>query len=491
MSAPTVVILAAGQGTRMRSEVPKVLHELCGLPMCLWPVRAALRAGAGHVVVVDSPARALAEVMPEGVELVVQPQSNGTGGAVIAAAGAIDPGAPVVVLSGDVPLVSAEAIAELLAAHEAGGAAATMASTVLEDPSGYGRVVRDAQGAVAKVVETKAPGDAGAAELEIREVNTGIYAFDGAALLGVLGRLTADNAQGEYYLPQALDLLRADGARIAAHVVDDPALVLGVNDRVALAHVRALAQRAILERHMRAGVGIVDPASTWIDVDVEIGCDARIEPGCSLRGASAIGAGATIGPHTTAIDSRIGAGASVRISWLDGAEVGERANVGPFAYLRPGSLLREGAKAGTFVEIKNSDIGAGTKIPHLSYIGDADVGAGSNLGAGTITANYDGHAKHRTTIGERVRGGVDTAFVAPVSVGDDAYTAAGSVITEDVPPGSLGVARARQQNRDGYAQRRAAEHEATTRGTTTDRRSASAPEPVAEPARVDDPQESR
>jgi bifunctional UDP-N-acetylglucosamine pyrophosphorylase/glucosamine-1-phosphate N-acetyltransferase len=483
MSAPTVVILAAGQGTRMRSETPKVLHELCGLPMGLWPVRAALRAGAARVVVVDSPARPLAAVLPEGVELVVQPQANGTGGAVIAAREAIDAGAPVVVLSGDVPLVSAEAIAELVAAHESGEAAATMATTMLDDPRAAGRVGRAPHGAVAKVVETKAPGDASAAELEIREVNTGIYAFEGGALLGVLGRLTADNAQGEYYLPQALDLLRADGARIAAHVVDDPALVLGVNDRVALAEVRALAQRAILERHMRAGVGIVDPASTWIDVDVEIGRDARIEPGCSLRGTSAIGAGATVGPHTTAIDSRIGAGASVRISWLEGAEVGERANVGPFAYLRPGALLREGAKAGTFVEVKNSDIGAGAKIPHLSYIGDADVGAGSNLGAGTITANYDGHAKHRTTIGERVRGGVDTAFVAPVSVGDDAYTAAGSVITEDVPPGALGVARARQQNREGYAQRRAAEHEASTRGTTP-----RAPEPIAERTRVDDPQ---
>ena len=482
MSAPIVVILAAGRGTRMRSDTPKVLHELCGLPMGLWPVRAALAAGAGRVVVVDSPERPLAEVLPEGVELVVQPQANGTGGAVIAAAGALDADAPMVVLSGDVPLVSAEAIAELLAAHAAGAAAATMATTVLADPSGYGRVVRDAAGAVAKVVETKAPGDASAAELEIGEVNTGIYVFDGAALLGVLGRLSADNAQGEYYLPQALDLLRADGASIAAHVVDDPALVLGVNDRVALAQVRALAQRAILERHMRAGVGIVDPASTWIDVDVEIEHDARIEPGCSLRGATEVGTGATVGPHTTAIDSRIGARASVRVSWLQEADVGEGASVGPFAYLRPGARLREGAKAGTFVEIKNSDIGAGAKIPHLSYVGDADVGAGANLGAGTITANYDGHAKHRTTIGARVRGGVDTAFVAPVTVGDDAYTAAGSVIVEDVPPGALGVARARQQNRDGYAQRRAAEHEASTRGTTP-----RAPTPGGEPAHADDP----
>jgi bifunctional UDP-N-acetylglucosamine pyrophosphorylase/glucosamine-1-phosphate N-acetyltransferase len=470
-TAPTVVVLAAGQGTRMRSNVPKVLHELCGRPMGLWPVVAALEAGAGKVVVVDSPARPLAEVLPADVELVVQPVSNGTGGAVAAAAEAIDPGAPVVVLSGDVPLVSAAAIAELVAAHVAGGTAATMATTVLDDPSGYGRVVRDEHGAVARVVETKTEGDATPAELEIREVNTGIYAFDGAALLGALPRLSADNAQGELYLPQVLDLLRADGAAVLAHAVDDPHLVLGVNDRVALAHVRALAQRAILERHMRAGVTVVDPLATWVDVDVWIGQDARIEPGTALRGATEVGAGtivgphttatdtqigehATVGPHTTAIDSRIGERAAVRVAWLDRAVVGAGASVGPFAYLRPDAVLGEGSKVGTFVEVKNSAIGPGAKVPHLSYIGDADVGERANLGAGTITANYDGHAKHRTTIGKRVRGGVDTAFVAPVTVGDDAYTAAGSVITEDVPPGALGVARARQQNREGYAERR-------------------------------------
>jgi bifunctional UDP-N-acetylglucosamine pyrophosphorylase/glucosamine-1-phosphate N-acetyltransferase len=454
MTAPTVVVLAAGQGTRMRSAVPKVLHELCGRPMGLWPVTAALEAGAGKVVVVDSPARPLAEVLPAGVELVVQPVSNGTGGAVIAAAQAIDPAAPVVVLSGDVPLVSAAAIAELVEAHLAGGAAATMATTVLDDPSGYGRVVRDERGALARVVETKKEGDATAAELEIREVNTGIYAFAGDALLAALPRLSADNAQGELYLPQVLDLLRADGAAVLAHVVDDPHLVLGVNDRVALAEVRALAQRAILERHMRAGVTIVDPLATWVDVDVRIGEDARIEPGTALRGTTEVGAGATVGPHTTVIDSHIGERAAVRVSWLDRAVVGADATVGPFAYLRPDAVLGEGSKVGTFVEVKNSEIGAGAKVPHLSYIGDADVGERSNLGAGTLTANYDGHAKHRTTIGKRVRGGVDTAFVAPVTVGDDAYTAAGSVITEDVPPGALGVARARQHNREGYAERR-------------------------------------
>jgi bifunctional UDP-N-acetylglucosamine pyrophosphorylase/glucosamine-1-phosphate N-acetyltransferase len=453
MSAPTIVVLAAGQGTRMRSTTPKVLHELCGQPMVLWPVRAALAAGAAKVVVVDSPARALDGVLPEGVALVVQAQPDGTGGAVRAAAAEIDPRAPVVVLSGDVPLVSAAAIEELVRAHEAGGASATMASTVLDDPSGYGRVVRGEDGAVLRVVETKAAGDATERELAIREVNTGVYAFDGQALLDALGRLTADNAQGELYLPQTLDLLRADGRAVAAHLVDDPALVLGVNDHVALAEVRALARRTINERHMRAGVTIVDPASTHIDVDVRIEPDARIEPGTLLKGATTVGEGATVGPHTTAIDSRIGAAATVRASWLQEATVGERANVGPFAHLRPGATLHEGAKVGAFVEVKNSDIGAGAKIPHLSYIGDADVGEQTNLGAATITANYDGRAKHRTTVGRRVRTGVDTTLVAPVTVGDDAYTAAGSVITEDIPPHALGIARARQVNKQGYAKR--------------------------------------
>lgn len=437
MNAPTVLILAAGQGTRMRSQTPKVLHDLCGIPMVLWPVRAALVAGAERVVVVDSPARACEGVLPEGVELAVQPQPDGTGGAVRAAAEHIDADAPVVVLSGDVPLVSAESIRELVDAHASSGAAATMATAVLDDPTGYGRVVRDADGSVARVVETKKPGDATEAELEIREVNSGIYVFTGSALLGALPRLTSDNAQGELYLPQTLDLLRAEGALVAAHVVNDERLMLGVNDRVALAHVRALAQRTIAERHMLAGVTIVDPSSVHIDVDVEIGQDTLIEPFTTLRGSTKIGSGCT-----------------VRHSYLVDCTLDDGVSVGPFAYLRPGSHLREGAKVGTFVEVKNSDVGAGAKIPHLSYVGDADIGERSNLGAGTITANYDGHAKHRTTIGKRVRGGVDTSFVAPVTVGDDAYTAAGSVVTEDVPPGALAVARAPQKNVEGYTERR-------------------------------------
>jgi bifunctional UDP-N-acetylglucosamine pyrophosphorylase/glucosamine-1-phosphate N-acetyltransferase len=442
--APTVLILAAGQGTRMRSKTPKVLHEICGRPMVLWPVHAALEAGAGKVVVIDSPARALEQVLPEGVELAVQPQADGTGGAVAAAmaqlesqTGTLEPSTPVVVLSGDVPLVSAEAIRELTEAHARSGAVATMVTTVLDDPAGYGRVVRGADGMVERVAETKKAGDASAEELKIKEVNTGIFAFDAGALTGALPRLSAENAQGELYLPQVLDILRADGQAVAAHAVEDQNLVLGVNDRVALARVRKLAQQAVNERHMRAGVDIVDPEATVIEVGVEIGEDTTIEPGTTIRGKT-----------------RIGSDCVVRCSYLLDCELEDGVSVGPFAYLRPGAILRKGAKAGTFVEIKNSDIGPGAKVPHLSYIGDADVGEGSNLGASTITANYDGQNKHRTKIGKKVRSSVHVSFVAPVSIGDEAYTGAGSVIGEDVPPGALGMARARQTNKEGYAQRR-------------------------------------
>jgi bifunctional UDP-N-acetylglucosamine pyrophosphorylase / glucosamine-1-phosphate N-acetyltransferase len=426
----------------MRSGTPKVLHDLCGLPMVLWPVRAALAAGAGRVVVVDSPARALERVLPQGVEPAVQPQPDGTGGAVAAAMAQLDAqGAsvegPVIVLSGDVPLLDAQTIVGLAQAHAQSGAAATIVTSVLEDPSGYGRVVRDGDGNVLRVVETKKAGDASEAELQIREVNAGIYAFDATALRAALPRLSADNAQGELYLPQVLDVLGADGAKVAGHVLDDANAMVNVNDHVALAHVRKLAQRAINERHMLAGVNIVDPDATAIELDVQIGADTTIEPFTTIRGSTQIGAGCTI-RHSYLIDCLLEDGVSV----------------GPFAYLRPGTVLREGSKVGTFVELKNSDLGAGAKVPHLSYIGDADVGEGSNLGAATITANYDGQEKHRTTIGKRVRGGVDTVFVAPVTVGDDAYTAAGSVVTEDVPPGALAVARAKQRNVEGYAERR-------------------------------------
>jgi bifunctional UDP-N-acetylglucosamine pyrophosphorylase / glucosamine-1-phosphate N-acetyltransferase len=444
-TAPTVVILAAGQGTRMRSSTPKVLHDLCGVPMVLWPVRAALAAGAARVIVVDSPARDLEAVLPDGVELAVQPLANGTGGAVQAALEQLDaPGGepvegPLLVLSGDVPLLDAGAIAALTAVHERAGAEATILTSVLDDPSGYGRVVRDSDHSVLRVVETKASGDASSEERRIREVNAGVYAFDVGALRDALPRLTAENAQSELYLPQVIDLLREDGLTVLAHQTKDAGALLGVNDRFALAHVRKLAQREIHRRHLLAGVEIIDPDATVIDVDVEIGADTLIEPFTTIHGAT-----------------RIGSGCTIRCSYLIDCVLEDGASVGPFAYLRPGTRLRTGAKAGTFVEIKNSDIGAASKVPHLSYIGDADVGERTNLGAGTITANYDGHSKHRTTIGSGVHGGVDTAFVAPVRVGDDAYTAAGSVITEDVPGGALGVARSEQRNVEKYAERRQA-----------------------------------
>jgi bifunctional UDP-N-acetylglucosamine pyrophosphorylase/glucosamine-1-phosphate N-acetyltransferase len=449
VTAPTVVILAAGQGTRMRSRTPKVLHDLCGRPMIAWPVAAALAAGAGKVVVVDGPQRPLDGHLPDGVDLAVQPVANGTGGAVQAAAAYLGD-EPVLVLNGDVPLVTAEALAALLDAHAGDGAQATLASMELDDPAGYGRVVRRDDGSVARVAETKVAGDATDDELAIREVNAGVYAFEGGALKEALARLTPDNAQGELYLTTVLELLE----RVGAQPLDDPTLLLGVNDRADLARVRALAQARINRAHMRAGVTIVDPASTLIDVTVAIGAETVIEPSCFLRGSTTIGERCAVGPLTTLIDTALGDEVRVPHSYLVECEVRAGGSVGPFAYLRPGTLLRERAKAGTFVEIKNSDIGEGTKVPHLSYIGDADVGPNTNLGAATITANYDGTHKHRTTIGADVHTSVDTTLVAPVTIGDGATVGANSAITEDVPPGALGIARARQTNIEGYAERR-------------------------------------
>jgi bifunctional UDP-N-acetylglucosamine pyrophosphorylase / glucosamine-1-phosphate N-acetyltransferase len=460
VTAPTVVILAAGQGTRMRSRTPKMLHDICGRPMIDWTVAAALEAGAGKVVVVGSPDGALDGRLPDGVVLAVQPEANGTGGALLAAADEIDGDGAVLVLNGDAPLVTASALRALVDAHDATGAAATVVTMTLEDPSGYGRVVRDADGGVVRVVETKRPGDATEEELAIAEVNSGVFAFRGEGLVDVLGRVGSDNAQGEVYLPVALEVLRADGAPVAAMAVDDHSLLLGVNDRVELARVRRIAQQRILEAHMRAGVTIISPESTVIDVDVRIGADTIIEPSTFLRGTTVVGERCTVGPLTTAIDATLGDEVSVVHSYIQECELRTGATVGPFAYLRPGALLREKAKAGTFVEIKNSDIGEGTKVPHLSYVGDADVGPGTNLGAATITANYDGRRKHRTTIGAGVRTSVDTTLVAPVTVGDEAYTGAGSVVTEDVPPGALAIARARQTNIDDYAKRRRAPDDA-------------------------------
>ncbi len=448
--------MAAGEGTRMRSSTPKMLHPVCGQPMVAWPILAAREAGAGRVAAIVSPGRDLSPALPEGVETVVQPEADGTGGAIRAALALIEESETVLILSGDVPLIGTDTIAGLLEAHAASPAAATMLTIELEDPGAYGRVLRGAAGDVERVVEAKAAGDASAEQLAIREVNAGTYVFDAAPLAAALAGLSNDNAQSEYYLPDVFPALREAGQTVAAHLADDLAVTMGINNRADLAAVEAEARRRILEAHMLAGVTVVDPASTWIDAGVEIGADARIEPGCSLRGQTEIGAGAVVGPLTTLIGAAVGAGASVVHSYLVECEVGEGCAVGPFAYLRPGAALEAGAKAGTFVEIKNSKIGAGAKVPHLAYVGDAEVGEGANLGAGTITANYDGFRKNRTVIGRGARLGVDTMLIAPVEVGDSAYTGAGAVIKDDVPDGALGVSENAQRNIDGYADAKAA-----------------------------------
>jgi bifunctional UDP-N-acetylglucosamine pyrophosphorylase / glucosamine-1-phosphate N-acetyltransferase len=441
----------------MRSSTPKMLHPVCGRAMVAWPIVAARAAGAGRVAAIVSPGRDLSAGLPEGVETVIQPQADGTGGAIRAALPLIEEAETVLVLSGDVPLIAEETIADLLEAHGSSQAAATMLTIELDDPGAYGRVVRGSDGWVERVVEAKAAGDADASQLEIREINAGTYAFDAAPLAAALQGLSDDNAQGEYYLPDVFPALREAGHPVAAYRADDLAVTMGVNNRADLAAVEAEARRRLLEAHMLAGVTVVDPASTWVDAGVEIAADARIEPGTSLRGATRIAEGAVVGPLSTLIDSSVGAGSQVLHSYLVECDVQAGCSVGPFAYLRPGAVLADKAKAGTFVEVKNSHLGEGTKVPHLSYIGDAEVGPGSNLGAGTITANYDGFRKNRTVVGRDVRIGVDTMLIAPVEVGDSAYTGAGAVIKDDVPEGALAVSENAQRNIDGYAARKAAQ----------------------------------
>jgi bifunctional UDP-N-acetylglucosamine pyrophosphorylase/glucosamine-1-phosphate N-acetyltransferase len=447
--------MAAGEGTRMRSSLPKVLHPVCGRPMVAWPILAAREAGAGRVAVIVSPDRDFSAGLPAGTETVVQPQPDGTGGAIRAAIDVVSESQTIVILSGDHPVISAEAIAGLLEAHNVAGAAATVMTTELDQPGSYGRIVRDSTGDLDRIVEAKAPGDATPQQLEIREVNAGTYAFDAGALGEALEAITNDNAQGEYYLGDVLPLIRASGGRVVAHLVRDAGVTLGVNSRLDLAHATAEARRRILERHMLGGVTIADPTTTWIEADVEIAPDVTIEPGTSLRGHTQVGSDSVVGPNTTLIGTTLGRGVTAPHSYLVECEVLDGCAIGPFAYIRPQTVLREGAKAGAFVEIKNADVGEGTKVPHLSYVGDAEIGPDSNLGAGTITANYDGFRKHRTVIGAHCRIGVDTALVAPVSIGDSAYTGAGSVIAEDVPPGALGISRPPQETVEGFAEKKA------------------------------------
>jgi bifunctional UDP-N-acetylglucosamine pyrophosphorylase / glucosamine-1-phosphate N-acetyltransferase len=446
----TVLIMAAGLGTRMHSETPKALHRVCGKPMVEWVVDAAREAGAGRVVCVVRPGDGVASGLPDGVEVAEQREGEGTGAAVLAARDAVEPG-PVVVLSADHPLVTPAQIAGLVAEHRRADAGATLLTTDRLDPNGYGRIVRGDDGEVERIVETKYPNGVPPAELAIREVNLGTYVFEAPSLFEALDEVALDN--GERYLTGVLPVLKGDGARVIAHPTDDAAIALGINDRVGLMEAEALAQLRILEQHARRGVSFLQPGTVRVEAQVTIGPDTTICPGVSLLGETSVGGGCEIGPHTTLMSSRVGDRAAVRHAYAVQAEIGDDAIIGPFSYLRPGTVVRRGAKVGTFVEVKNSEIGEGAKVPHLSYIGDTEVGEKSNLGASTITANYDGRKKHRTKLGKSVKTGIHTSLVAPVEVGDGAYTGAGSVITEDVPEGALGIARSRQSNVEGYADR--------------------------------------
>jgi bifunctional UDP-N-acetylglucosamine pyrophosphorylase / glucosamine-1-phosphate N-acetyltransferase len=455
----TVLIMAAGRGTRMRSSVPKVLHPVAGKPMVHWVIEAARGAGADRVLCVTRPGDGVADGLPEGAEVVEQTKGEGTGSAVLAARERLDDGETVVVLSADHPLVSTELIAELLAAHRREWAAATLLTTTDLDPAGYGRIVRSPDGSVQRIVETKHTDGLSQQELAIREVNIGSYAFNAGELCRALDGV--EPKDGEIYLTAVIPVLVAGGKRVATHLTDDTLSALGVNSRVALMEAEGIAQRRIVEAHASNGVTFLAPQTTYLDADVEIGEDTVIGPGVTLGGPVRIGRSCEVGPQATLIGARLGDDVFVAHSYLVDCEVQDGASVGPFAYLRPGTVVREGAKVGTFVETKNADIGRNTKVPHLSYIGDAEVGEDSNIAAGNITANYDGFEKHRTVIGKRVKTGVDTSFVAPVNVGDDAYTGAGSVITDDVPEGALGIARPEQKNVEGYSERK--EKEADSR----------------------------
>jgi bifunctional UDP-N-acetylglucosamine pyrophosphorylase / glucosamine-1-phosphate N-acetyltransferase len=449
---PTVLIMAAGHGTRMRSSVPKVLHPLCGRPMLHWVIEAARGAGAARIVCITRPGDGVAEQLPEGVESVAQTGGEGTGAAVLAAREHIGEAGSVVVLSGDHPLVSAELIGDLVAEHERERAAATLLTTRELDPEGYGRIVRAPDGSFERIVETKHVNGLSPEELAIREINIGAYAFEAGDLFAALDRV-GNGAGDERYLTGVFPVMRERGRPVVTHTTRDTLSALGVNTRADLMEAERHARARLIKVHALAGVTFTLPDTVAIDAGVEIGEDTTVGPGVTLQDGTRIGRGCDVGAHSTLIAARLGDGVSVAHSHLLECEVEDRASIGPFAYLRPGASIGEGAKIGAFVEVKNSRVGAGAKVPHLSYIGDADIGEEANIAAGNITANYDGRRKHRTVIGKRVKTGVDTSFVAPVHVGDEAYTGAGSVITDDVPPGSLGIARARQENVEGYAER--------------------------------------
>ncbi|MFD3500733.1 bifunctional UDP-N-acetylglucosamine diphosphorylase/glucosamine-1-phosphate N-acetyltransferase GlmU [Streptomyces sp. NPDC058676] len=453
-----VVVLAAGEGTRMKSATPKVLHEICGRSLVGHVLAAARELQPENLVVVVGHAREkvtahLTETDAE-VRTAVQAQQNGTGHAVRMALEEL--GGPVegtvVVVCGDTPLLTGATLRQLAATHSADGNAVTVLTAEVPDATGYGRIVRDhGSGAVTAIVEHK---DASDSQRAIREINSGVFAFDGQLLADALGKVRTDNSQGEEYLTDVLGILREAGHRVGASVAGDHREIAGINNRVQLSEARRILNDRLLTGAMLAGVTVVDPATTWVDVTVTFEQDAVVHPGTQLQGSTYLGEGAEVGPNSRLRDTRVGAGARVDNTVADGAEVGPRATVGPYAYLRPGTRLGAGSKVGTYVETKNSSIGEGTKVPHLSYVGDATIGDHTNIGAASVFVNYDGQDKHHTTVGSHCRTGSDNMFVAPVTVGDGAYTAAGSVITKDVPPGSLAVARGQQRNIEGWVARK-------------------------------------
>ncbi len=453
-----VVVLAAGEGKRMRSSTPKVLHEVAGRSLIAHVLHSARALDPSHLIVVVGHGREAVASHVRGAdaaaETVVQAEQLGTGHAVrLALQAHPDLEGVVVVVSGDSPLLSADTLAALVSRHADDRAAATVVTAVLTDPTGYGRIVRDDDGDVAAIVEHR---DADAEVLALAEVNSGVFAFDARELRSALTAVGRDNSQGEEYLTDVVGLLVAEGRTVSSLVVRDPLEVLGVNDRAQLAAVSAHMRDRVVGGWMRAGVTIADPATTWIDVTVLLGPDVTLLPGTQLYGTTAISSGATVGPDSTLRDVVVDEGATVVRSHLEAAEIGADAVVGPYSYVRPGTVLGAGAKIGAYVETKNARIGDGSKVPHLSYVGDADIGEGSNIGAATVFVNYDGVDKHRTVVGDHVRIGSDTMLLAPVTIGDGAYTAAGSVIDSDVPPGAMGVARARQRNVEGWVARRRA-----------------------------------
>ena len=451
-----VIVLAAGEGTRMKSDTPKVLHRIGGRTLLGHAIAAARAVDPQHLAVVvrhgrDLVAAHVAQVDPKAV-IADQDDVPGTGRATECALEHLpaDLAGTVLVTYGDVPLLAGETLHALVEEHISTASAVTVVTAHLDDPTGYGRVLRDADGSVAGIVEQK---DATEEQRAIQEINSGIYAFDAGVLRAALAKVGTDNAQGEKYLTDVLAIARIGGGRVSAHLVDDLWQTEGVNDRVQLARMGKELNRRTAERWMREGVTIVDPATTWIDADVTIGRDATIRPNTQLLGATTIGAGATIGPDATLTDTEVGERAEVKRTEANLAVIGPEATVGPFSYLRPGTRLGARGKIGGFVETKNATIGEGAKVPHLTYAGDATIGEGANIGAGTIFANYDGVAKHHTTVGRHSFVGSDTVIVAPVTIADGAYVGAGSALTEDVGPGQIAVARGRQRNIDGWVAR--------------------------------------